>query len=181
MVLGEKKIIFGLGLGKTGTHSLCRAMEILGYRSKHHPHGKNLNKWIEQYDFLNDLIIAWQYEFLDSNYPDSRFILCYREIEDWIESYQNTEISHGSFFTRQSRFMLYGRQNFDDYYFRKAHEKYYFKVFKYFAKRKNDLLVMNLGDGWEKLCKWLGRDVPDRPYPHLGSWKTRKEREWMLA
>jgi len=169
--------IFGIGLGKTGTHSLCEAMSILGYKSKHHPHGKDLNKSIEKYDFLNDLIIAWQFEFLDANYPDSRFIMTVREIEDWLESYRNTKTGHGSFFTRQSRFMLYGRQDYDEDVFRDAYHRYHERVYKYFIGK--DLLVMdiNAGDGWEPLCKYLGREIPDVPFPHLGSWKTRKERE----
>ena len=31
------------------------------------------------------------------------------------------------------------------------------------------LLEMDIaaGDGWEKLCAFLGRDVPDQPFPHL--------------
>lgn len=31
------------------------------------------------------------------------------------------------------------------------------------------LLVMQLGDGWEKLCPFLGKEIPDIPYPHRNS------------
>ena len=32
----------------------------------------------------------------------------------------------------------------------------------------DDLLVFDLpkGDGWEKLCGFLGHEVPDKPFPH---------------
>jgi hypothetical protein len=30
---------------------------------------------------------------------------------------------------------------------------------------KERLLVMRLGDGWEPLCKFLGKPVPDEPFP----------------
>lgn len=171
--------IFGIGLGKTGTHSLCRAMSVLGYRAEHHPSAYDLAKSIYGCDFLNDIIIAWQFEFLDHNFPGSKFILCTRELEDWLESYRNTKTGHGSFYTRQSRFMLYGCTEFIEHKFIRAHIDYHVRVFNYFAKRKEDLLVMNIckGDGWEKLCKWVNKPVPDVPFPKEGSWKTRQERE----
>ncbi|XP_039263136.2 uncharacterized protein LOC120339125 [Styela clava] len=31
---------------------------------------------------------------------------------------------------------------------------------------KEKLLVLNVGSGWEPLCKFLGKDIPDIPYPH---------------
>ncbi|XP_039263692.2 uncharacterized protein LOC120339597 [Styela clava] len=31
---------------------------------------------------------------------------------------------------------------------------------------KDKLLVLNIGSGWEPLCKFLGKDIPDIPYPH---------------
>jgi hypothetical protein len=31
------------------------------------------------------------------------------------------------------------------------------------------LLVYELGSGWEPLCKFLGKDVPDEPYPSTNS------------
>lgn len=40
------------------------------------------------------------------------------------------------------------------------------------------LLVMELGvDGWEKLCAFLGKEVPDEPYPKSNS---RQEFEEMM-
>ncbi|KAL2070830.1 hypothetical protein VTL71DRAFT_13856 [Oculimacula yallundae] len=31
---------------------------------------------------------------------------------------------------------------------------------------KERLLVMKLGEGWEPICKFLGKPVPDEPFPH---------------
>ena len=31
------------------------------------------------------------------------------------------------------------------------------------------LLVMELGEGWERLCKFLDKKVPDQPYPKANS------------
>ena len=32
---------------------------------------------------------------------------------------------------------------------------------------KEDLLIYRLGDGWEPLCKFLGKPVPEEPFPHM--------------
>lgn len=43
------------------------------------------------------------------------------------------------------------------------------------------LLEWKVQDGWEPLCKFLGKDIPDEPFPHVntktGGWKKREE-EW---
>ncbi|CAK8681498.1 uncharacterized protein LOC143460952 [Clavelina lepadiformis] len=31
---------------------------------------------------------------------------------------------------------------------------------------KDKLLVYDIKDGWEPLCRFLGKDVPDKPFPH---------------
>ena len=31
---------------------------------------------------------------------------------------------------------------------------------------KEDLLIWNLKDGWEPLCNFLGKEIPDGPIPH---------------
>jgi hypothetical protein len=37
-------------------------------------------------------------------------------------------------------------------------------------------LEYHLGDGWENLCKFLGKDVPDKPFPHANDSKVFVER-----
>ena len=31
---------------------------------------------------------------------------------------------------------------------------------------KEDILIWNVKDGWEPLCSFLGKEVPDGPIPH---------------
>ena len=33
------------------------------------------------------------------------------------------------------------------------------------AVRKEDLLIWNVKDGWEPLCKFLGKEIPKIPFP----------------
>jgi hypothetical protein len=53
---------------------------------------------------------------------------------------------------------------------------------------KDRLLEWYIDDGWEPLCKFLGKPVPDTPFPHAnaaaGGWKTREEqcnKRWVEA
>jgi hypothetical protein len=41
---------------------------------------------------------------------------------------------------------------------------------------KENLLEMELGDGWEPLCQFLGVPVPDVPYPHSNDSKVFQNR-----
>src|SRR5207237_3908 len=43
--------VFGIGLSRTGTTSLTRALELLGYRAKHYPTAES---HFEEYDALTD-------------------------------------------------------------------------------------------------------------------------------
>lgn len=44
---------------------------------------------------------------------------------------------------------------------------------------KERLLEWYIEDGWEPLCKFLGKPVPNVPFPHAnavnGGWKAREE------
>ena len=66
-----------------------------------------------------------------------------------------------------------------DIWFNEAHTGDYLRIYReynrgvleYFQGR-DDLLVMDIeqGDGWDKLCDFLGCPVPDKPLP----WKNRR-------
>ncbi len=64
--------VFGIGLSKTGTKSLVKALKILGYKSVHYP--RNLNV-LKNYDAAADISVAHAFKELDKKYPKSKFIL----------------------------------------------------------------------------------------------------------
>jgi len=37
------------------------------------------------------------------------------------------------------------------------------------------LLEYELGSGWEPLCKFLGKPIPDEPFPHINEREALKE------
>ncbi len=166
--------VFGIGLGRTGTKSLARAMCKLGYSCKH---GIRYVDDIVQYDFVNDIAVSWRFDFLDYVYPGSKFILTIRDFDDWIIASQS--FSEGRKVTRErpkgklrrleNRYMLFKTIYFEKDKFIVGYKKFHDKVYNHFKDRPNDLLVMNIikGDGWEKLCNFLGKEIPDFEFPHL--------------
>jgi len=166
--------IFGIGLGRTGTKSIAAAMWYLGYKVKH---GGQLNE-IWKYDFVNDIAVSVRYKFLDYCYPGSKFILTIRDVDSWIASSTRHAKGRGGQVTEtginipldraEHRWLAYGITYYDEEIFRVKFKQHNDSVLEYFKNRKNDLLVHDLcgGDEWEKLCEFLGKDIPKTPFPH---------------
>ncbi|MEM8828058.1 MAG: sulfotransferase family protein [Cyanobacteria bacterium P01_G01_bin.19] len=166
-----KNKVFGLGLSKTGTSSLTRALTLLDYKSAHFIKIHNFDK----YDAITDTPIPVIYRALDRQYPQAKFVLTIRDAEDWVKSFEN-HIIRQDWQNRYSKMrsdallvtmQLYGTINFDRQKYLDGYHRYHQEVRDYFANRKQDLLVMNIcqGDGWEKLCPFLGVSVPETPFP----------------
>lgn len=182
--------IFGIGLSKTGTSSLAHALEILGYRTKDYP---GIERYVPgdlacmdpallaSYDAFTDTPIPCFYRELDRAYPDARFILTVREREGWLKSCQKqfTEKLAAKQNEAHNRlFMdLYGTTVFDAEKFAAGYERFVNGVMAYFAQRPRDLLVLDItgGEGWEKLCPFLGKPIPEQPFPKANVTRIR----WM--
>ena len=92
--------VFGLGFHKTGTKSLGRALEILGYSVCGGPRQDLLNsvkenkyksvfKVVNSYDAFQDNPWPLIYKTMDKKFPDSKFILTVRDEDKWIKSIVN--------------------------------------------------------------------------------------------
>jgi 3'-phosphoadenosine 5'-phosphosulfate (PAPS) 3'-phosphatase len=172
--------IFGIGLSKTGTTSLARALEILGYKTKDYP---GISRYragdltsidlevIDAHDALTDTPIPSFYRELDQRYPGSKFILTVRESAGWLKSCkkQFTEPHAASQNDAHKQLFadLYDTIVFDEEKFRAGYDRFIGSVMAYFKERPNDLLVIDVtaGEGWEKLCPFLGEATPDIPFP----------------
>jgi len=172
--------IFGIGLSKTGTTSLAQALGILGYKTKDYPGIENYRagdlssvdlEVIDAYDALTDTPIPSFYRELDAKYPGSKFILTVRDRDGWLKSCkkQFTErLAEKQTEAHNQLFMdLYGCTMFDEKKFLSGYEKFVSGALEYFRDRPQDLLVINVigGEGWEKLCPFLGQPVPEIPFP----------------
>jgi hypothetical protein len=164
--------IFGVGLSRTGTTSLTKALRMLGYRTVHFP---TSDEQIARHDAATDASVAYRFEELDRAYPGSKFILTVRDEEAWLRSYeqfrdQQTRIGRNwpmMRVARAVRLAVYGTEEFDRERWREGYRRHNQRVREYFADRPGDLLVMDItrGEGWEKLCPFLGKPAPGAPFP----------------
>ncbi|MGE0716567.1 MAG: sulfotransferase family protein [Alphaproteobacteria bacterium] len=163
--------VWGIGLGRTGTTSLCAALRLLGYRRVvHNPRFEQLAR----IDAASDNGCTIFYKYLDRRHPGSKFVLTIRDLEPWLESarYIHDTIPVGgpqADIMIMRRMMLYETVAYDRDRFAAAWERHHADVRRYFRDRPDDLLELRMmdGEGWERLCPFLGLPAPDDPFPHL--------------
>ena len=181
--------VFEIGLPKTGTTSLGKAFKILAYDHQgvcHDSHaiaydgskecgpntlptGEGLEKvllMIEEHEAFEDG--PWHnidFRTLDERFPGSKFIWLDRDDESWYRSFENH-------FGRILKRAWYVSRPDKDYWIEMKQKKYA-AVKAYFENRPQDLLVMNLvsGEGWPELCSFLGKPVPNVPFPAANATK----------
>ena len=168
--------IFCIGFHKTGTTSLAEALRILGYKVTG-PNGvrdpniaqnalKISDLLISKYDAFQDNPWPVIYKELDKKYPGSKFILTLRDPQAWIRS----QIKHFGTHETPMRKWIYGSgaPKGNENIYIKRFNQHNQEVISYFRDRPGDLLVMDFaeGDGWNKLCSFLGKRIPGAPFPH---------------
>jgi hypothetical protein len=180
----SRKILY-VGHGKTGTSTFGTACEILGY--KLYENDLNLQKEVnkgnydallpitEKYDVFEDYPWPYVYKWFDETYPDTKFVFGIRpNEEEWLRSiiYQtlrgkspSARMKVAETHYHEYQFgkypVLYEKQYIEEY---RRHNK---EVLEYF-KGRDDFLEISWwkGDGWEKLCNFLDKPIPDLPFPH---------------
>jgi hypothetical protein len=191
----EKPLVFGIGMHRTGTRSLCEYLDDLGYHSLHWPHwcewdlkhnlGRDnraimrlLDPLFYEYDCFTDVPFAGLYRELDQRFPRGRFILTIRDSQSWWRSV----VRHWGLATTGARpldpgetiqYRLYEpvdktRIRMDDRETQIAKfERHNSDVQEHFTSRPGRLLVVDLADGRknEKISAFLGK--PTKPYPHV--------------
>jgi len=178
--------IFGVGFQKTGTSTLGRALEILDYSVRAEtpaaliPILKGDQNWIRKYvsrfDALEDTPWYMIYEDLDRLFPGSKFILTLRDEESWYKSV----CSHIRDLRSAHHEWIYGKgkglPKDDKANALKIYNTHNNNVLDYFKDRSEDLLLLDFtkGDQWEELCLFLGKEVPEIPFPHLNKGADNK-------
>lgn len=167
-------MIFGIGLGRTGTTSLTEAIGILGYKTRKYLPLRLLGN-IKKYDFVGDMPIQILYRYLDRTFPKSKFILTIRDITSWLESIENFWRKNPSAAGYPEnidlyRNMLYRTTVYDKELLKKSFYRHHKNVFRHFYRNKNFLMMDIIsGDAWEILCPFLNKSIPDEPFPHLNA------------
>ena len=177
--------IICVGFHKTGTSSLGRALQILGYsvvgartmlaRPCSQGELTEVFALMDQFDACEDNPWAVLFKELDERYPGSRFILTIRDSESWRQS----ALNHFGRRKTAMRKWIYGRSSITGHeaLYVERMERHNDEVRSYFAERPDDLLELRLteGEGWEKLCPFLGQPVPSESFPHLNHRQKRSE------
>jgi hypothetical protein len=171
--------IFCLGLSKTATTSLADALTILGYKTAHWTYTRHVLRYTSEgidinfdkfkdYDAFADTPIARIYKELDKKYPGSKFILTLRDVSKWEKSFQD-QFGNGTpdKFSARLHMDLYGTDSYDHEKCVKAFNRHTEEVMRYFSGREKDLLIMDITkkDGWDKLCPFLDKPVPNIDFP----------------
>ena len=182
----RREIIFGIGLSRTGTSSLNSALKELGFWSIHwaNPHTKELIQWHDffLFDGFTDISVAYQFETLYYAFPNSQFVYTNRDLDSWVHSVStHYERRHG--ITKPSDLsskVFQHRLNFSAGWIEQSlyaqHVSWADSYIEFdrrvraFFDDKPPGRFMELriceGDEWQKLCAFLGKDVPTTDFPH---------------
>ncbi|MEQ8789847.1 MAG: sulfotransferase [Pirellulaceae bacterium] len=194
MPLPSDAKVFGIGLCRTGTKSLTRALNHLGVRTVHYPHdrrtyqelreGKFRLSVMEQYQGATDLPVVYCYAELDKAFPGSKFILTVREMSSWLRSteqhwrrkrerFDNDTPTNKPHEREVAQFLaasVFGCHQFHSVRFSHVYQQHLRNVQHYFRNRPDDLLLLDIcaGEAWERLCPFLGCVPPRADFPHVG-------------
>jgi hypothetical protein len=185
----EKMKVFGIGLNKTGTTTLGKALEILGFQDHVSCRSDLVKVWSKGGDLSPVFQVADQsnnfedwpwplvYRELYERYDEARFILTLRDsAETWHRSLCKHARRKGP---SENRKLIYGHYMPHD--FKEADISFYNQhnesVRTFFAKNGPEKLLevcWENGDGWEALCSFLEVEVPAQPFPRLNQAREEK-------
>lgn len=174
--------VIGVGLNKTGTTSLGRAIEILGYENHQswslektidwkHNKTDELISFISNFNNVEDFPWALIYKELDEALDNTMFILTTRSTpEKWYESQCKHYLREYRQETLYINKTVYGYE--DPHENKEAYISKYVnhnkEVREYFQSKSNFVEVCwENGDGWQELCSFLETETPTVDFPFL--------------
>jgi hypothetical protein len=188
--------VIGAGLGRTGTTSLKLALERLGFARCHHMselifHPETAAWWeraaegkpvdweqvLAGYRATVDWPACHFYRELAALYPAARVILTVREPQSWFRSTQATIFSDehvqvvgerpmAGFMSKAIVPMFDGRLH-DREHVIDVFQRHNAQVRRTIAPQR--LLVYDVAEGWEPLCRFLGVASPSEPFPRANT------------
>lgn len=148
------------------------------------------DKIYEKYDAAVDWPTCTFYKELMDKYPEAKVVLTVRTAESWYQSCKktihpqaispnfNNEFAQ-KFKRMTKKIVLDGALNdpqaFADEEKIKSLFNSHIEEVKHYVP-EDRLYVMQLGEGWNGLCEFLGKSVPDVPYPKSNSTEEFIER-----
>ena len=187
--------VVGTGLGRTGTKSMQTALQMLGFGPCHHmvevfAHPESMSDWIDAaegrpnwekiftgYQSVVDYPGAAFWRQLTAHYPRAKVLHTVRDPDLWFDSTQATIFNPGNDAARgaddlRGRFFASWmgpiRPHLADRAFMTDHFRRHTEAVVA-AIPAERLLVYEVGEGWDRLCPFLGVPVPEEPYPSENS------------
>jgi len=196
--------VIGAGLGRTGTLSLKLALEQVGLGPCYHMvevmmNPESVRLWMDATNGNADWDAVFKnyastvdypgctfWRQLAEKYPQAKVLLSVRDADQWFESTQATIFSPASIqrlgaspmgeFARRTVWSAFGDRIHDRDFMVEAFKRHNAEVER--AIPKDRLLVYEVAQGWEPLCKFLDIPVPNTPFPRVNS---REEMTAMMA
>jgi hypothetical protein len=189
----------GVGLSRTATTSLTSAFQILRYSAWHYC-PQYFESFVreeyqsftvfEQVDVVTDIPAALLYREFKHSFPRMKAILTIRDEEKWYKSVRN----HYAFIHDRIHSINLSTRKIEDWLHKFADDlqviaygsnkvtRDYIDVYRRHNSAvidffdSDDLLVMDItkGDGWVKLCEFIGESEPSVDFPY----DNKTWREW---
>lgn len=199
-LLAEPRVI-GIGLPKTGTTSMAAALTELGhFHADHHCPLTHQHLAIEDvmfYDSITDAFAAHAFETLYALFPNAKFVLTERPEASWRDSYANHNLTfhgipaldhseHGfaaaATTTRHGvdQKLMYFLTSLNAASLETAYAEHHARVLGFFRDKPAERFLrfdVFAGDGWEKLCGFLGVPAPATDFPHRNPAQPLEERD----
>jgi hypothetical protein len=181
------KKIFCIGLNKTGTSTLGRCLDLLGF--KHTSFSLSLLEQvatlnygqlyttISKYDSFSDWPYPLVFKHLDQVYPGSRFLLTLRSTpEIWLDSLASHALRTDPIMGSRARSLAYGYPypQLNPQAHLSMYNHHLQEVRSYFFGRPDDLLEIcwEQGSSFDDLCIFLGCESSNASLPHSNSAKN---------
>ncbi|KAI1130989.1 hypothetical protein F5Y10DRAFT_93774 [Nemania abortiva] len=153
--------------------------------------------WGSKYDIVTDLASPFVPQLIKA-YPDAKVVVVQRDFDSWWPSFRSQLLTtlftspwvgiglfldwhingvRAGYAMRKVHFGFFGARNPEEIVAnaREAYDRYYETVRQMVPPERR--LEYKMGDGWEPLCAFLGKDVPDVPFPKLNVRKRYSESE----
>lgn len=167
--------VFGIGLPKTGTQSLAKALHRLGIPTLHNPK----DFWGLLHKGIVDFPGEWQglvhlgmrqFRQLDRAYPGSKFILTVRDKGAWLASCERQIKERFVYDAVQERVRIdvFGSTDYHPELFSDAYDAHCWVVLEWFKTLESERwLVWDLcaTPEWSIVCDFLEKPLPDQPFP----------------
>ena len=170
--MSEKRLVFYVGMPKTGSKSWSFAFEELGWKAIHNWQANHRAAAAADWDFFRENPdghnaffdgLEGRHLALIRQFPDALFVTSIRSAEDIAWSH----------FRHNQANVVTGINKNNPGWFRwerkRRHALYHYDELLHFfsdPKRIENLHIQRIEEGWSPICEKLGLPIPAVPFPH---------------